>query len=138
AMRAQVRDLHRSGRPHRIPAAIAGWLTFAAVPAALAGAGAIAWTAGLAIAGSLGPAEAFAATLLLRVAVDLPTRCYHSGIYAMRRVYRPLSATIGPELLGLATMLALYPVAGVWALVVSSLLVTATSTVLTVHYTHRV
>ncbi|HEY3019327.1 MAG TPA: hypothetical protein VGJ32_04000 [Solirubrobacteraceae bacterium] len=138
AMRAQVRDLHRSGQPHRIPAAIAGWLTFAAVPAALAGVAAIAWTAGLAIAGRLGPAEAFAATLLLRVAVDLPTRCYHSGIYAMRRVYRPLSATIAPELLGLATMLALYPAAGVWALVVSSLLVTATTTALTVHYTHRV
>ena len=138
AMRAQVRDLHRSGRPHRIPAAIAGWMTFAAAPAALFALAAIGWTAGHAIAGTLGPAEAFAGTLLLRVAVDLPTRCYHSGIYAMRRVYRPMSATIAPEVLGLAAMLALYPAIGVWALVVSSLLVTAATTALTLHFTHRV
>jgi hypothetical protein len=138
AMRAQVRDLHRSGKPHRVPATIAGWMTMAAVPAVAFLALAVGWIVWHAAGPGLGATEAFVAALLLRVAVDLPTRCYHSGVYALRRVYKPLSATLAPELLGVGTMLALYPVADVWALVVGSLVSTAVMTGLTIEYTRRV
>ena len=36
AMRGQVRELHRAGKPHRVPAVIAGWMTLSAVPSGLA------------------------------------------------------------------------------------------------------
>jgi hypothetical protein len=138
AMRAQVRDLHRSGRPNRIPAAIGGWLAFSAVPAVVFGAAAVGWTAWHVAAGSLGAAEALVGVMLLRLALDLPVRAYHSGIYAMRRVYKPLAASLAPEGIGLAIMLAASPFWGVWALVVSSLVTTVVTTVLTVLYTRRV
>lgn len=138
AMRAQVRDLHRAGKPHRIASAIAGWMTLAAIPAALLVVAMVGWLVWHAAGPGLGATEAFVATLLLRLALDLPTRCYHSGIYALRRVYKPLSAALAPELLGLVTMLALYPVAGIWALVVASLLVTVVLTALSWQYTSRV
>src|SRR3954469_15345811 len=48
AMRAQVRDLHRSGRPHRIAATVGGWLTLSLALAALVVALAVGWLAGFA------------------------------------------------------------------------------------------
>ena len=138
AMRAQVRDLHRSGRPNRIPAAVGGWLAFAAIPAAGFGLAAIAWTAWHLAGGSLGAAEALVGVMFLRLALDLPVRAYHSGIYAMRRVYKPLRATLAPEAIALVAILALSPFAGVWALVVSTLLSTLVMTALTILYTSRV
>jgi hypothetical protein len=138
AMRAEVRDLHRSGKPHRIPAAIAGWMALSAIPAAAFLVLAVGWLVWHAAGPGVGATEVFVATLLLRVALDLPARCYHSGIYAMRRVYKPLSATAAPELVGLVTLLVLWPLAGIWAVVASSLLVTAVLTALSVEYTRRV
>src|SRR5439155_14963179 len=60
-----------------------------------------------------------------------------SGVYALRRVYKPLWATLTPDLLGITVILALWWSAGVWALVLSSLLVTVLSTGLTLLYTRR-
>jgi hypothetical protein len=137
-LRGQVRELHRSGRTHRIPSAIGGWLTFAVIVAAAVLALALGWTVWCASRGRFGVTEAYVAALLLRLALGLPTGCYHSGVYALRRVYKPLPATLAPELLGLAMMLAFWPVAGVWALVVSSLVVTVAVNALSLHYTHRV
>jgi len=137
AMRAQIRDLHRSGRPHLIAATVGGWLTFTAVLSACVLAGAIGWTAWHLVHGSVGAVDAFVAVGFLRVAVELPVRCYHSGVYAMRRVYKPVLATLAPELAGIATILSLWWAVGLWALVVSSLLVTAASTILTLVFTRR-
>ncbi|MFY9580475.1 MAG: hypothetical protein WAQ33_14260, partial [Gaiellaceae bacterium] len=138
ALRGQVRDLHRSGRPHRIERAIGGWLTFALLLSAVALACAIGWSVWRAIDGTFDVTDAFVASLLLRLALDLPVRCYHSGVYALRRVYKPLVATLAPEFLGLATILALWPLIGIWSVVVGSVLTTALVTGLTLRYTRRV
>jgi hypothetical protein len=138
AMRSQIRDLYRSGKPHRIAEAIGGWLALASILGAVVLVAAIAWIAWRSSDGRLGPADALIASLLLRLALDLPIRCYHSGVYALRRVYKPLAASLAPDLIGLATMLALWPLVGVWAIVVASLLVTAVLAVIDVHYNHRV
>jgi hypothetical protein len=137
-LRARVRDLHRSGSPHRIPRAVGGWLALAIVLAAAVLAGAIAWVVGRAATGGFGAAEAYVAALLLRLALDLVTRAYHSGVYAIRRVYKPLPATLAPELLGLAAMLALWPLAGVWGVVAGSVVTTVAATAATLVYTRRV
>jgi hypothetical protein len=138
SMRAQVRDLHRTARPHRIPAAIAGWLTFAILLGALALAAAVAWTIVRALDGSLGPADVLVAAMLLRLALDLPTRCYHSGVYAMRRVYKPVGAILAPELVGLAVILLLWPFFEVWAIVASAIVVSLALTAINLYYTRRV
>ncbi len=137
-LRARVRDLHRSGSPHRIPRTIGGWLAFSLGLSGIVLVFAVAWTAWRAADGTIGPADAFVAAMALRLALDLPTRCYHSGVYAIRRVYKPLTASLAPELLGLATMLALWPVVGVWAVVVSAVLTTFLTTGVTLLYVHRV
>jgi hypothetical protein len=138
ALRARVRDLHRSGSPHRIPRVIGGWLAFSLVLSAGVAVVGVAWTVWRASDGSFGAADAVVAALALRLALDLPTRCYHSGVYALRRVYKPISATLAPELLGLATLLALWPLVGVWAVVASTLLTTTATTGLTLHFVRRV
>ena len=122
ALRGQVRDLHRSGKPHRIERAIAGWLTLALLLSAVVLVAAVGWTVWRASDGSFGVADAFVASLFLRLALDLPVRSYHSGVYAIRRVYKPLAATLAPEFLGLAAILALWPLVGVWSVVAGSLL----------------
>jgi hypothetical protein len=138
ALRGQVRDLHRSGKPHRIERVIGGWLTFAFALSGVVLAAAVGWSVWRAIDGSFGVTDAFVVSLLLRLALDLPVRCYHSGVYALRRVYKPLKATLAPEFLGLAILLALWPVIGVWSVVVGSVLTTVLVTGLTVLYTRRV
>ncbi len=138
ALRGQVRDLHRSGKPHRIESAIAGWLTLALLLSAVVLAAAVGWMVWRASDGSFGVADAFIAALLLRLALDLPVRCYHSGVYAIRRVYKPLAATLAPEFLGLAAILALWPLVGVWSVVAGSMLTTVVVTGLTWLYTRRV
>jgi hypothetical protein len=138
ALRGRVRDLHRSGKPHRIAGLIGGWLTLAVGLAGVVLIAAVAWTVWRAAGGTFGVADAFVAALLVRLALDLPTRCYHSGIYAIRRVYKPLAATLAPEFLGLAAILALWPVVGVWSVVAGSVLTAALVTWLTLLYTRRV
>jgi hypothetical protein len=101
-------------------------------------AAAVVWTAWAAAGGGIGAAEAYVAVLLFGLAIELPIRCYHSGVYAVRRVYKPLTATLAPELVGLAVMLALWPVAGAWAIVVGVAAVTAVVTALNLRYTRRV
>ena len=138
ALRGQVRDLHRSGKPHRIARTIGGWLTFAFGLSAVTLLAAAAWLVWRAADGSIGVTDAFVAALLLRLALDLPVRCYHSGVYALRRVYKPLRATLAPEFVGLAIILGLWPLVGVWSVVIGSLVTTALVTGLTVLYTRRV
>jgi hypothetical protein len=138
AMRGRVRELHRSGKPHRIPEAIAGWLTLAGLLSAAVLALALGWTVWQALADGFGAADAIVAAILLRLAFELTTRCYHSGVYALRRVYKPLAATVAPELVSLGVTLALWPVVGAWAVSVAALVATATVTALSVLYTRRV
>ena len=136
-LRARVRDLHRAGSPHRIGRAVGGWLAIAAVLAAAVLVAAVAWIAVRVATGAFGAAEAYVAALLLRLALDLVTRTYHSGVYAIRRVYKPLPATLAPELLGLAAILVLWPFVGVWGVVAASLITTAAATAATLVYTRR-
>ena len=133
-----MRDLHRLGRPHRIAATVGGWLTLSLGLAAVVVLLAVGWLAWFAARGELAAVEAYVAVLLLRCAVDLPVRAYHSGVYALRRVYKPLGATVGPELVSLAVMLALWPVIGLWALVVAGAITAALASGLTAVYTRRV
>jgi hypothetical protein len=139
ALRGQVRELHRTARPHRVPAAIAGWLTAGAILGAVTAA-AVVVCVGLRSGvrgGPPGAAEAYIAVLLLRLAAEFPLRAYHSGVYATRRVHRPVAATFAPAVLGTAALLAAAPRVGPWALVVSALVTSVLSAAITLRYTGR-
>jgi hypothetical protein len=138
ALRGRIRELHRTARPHRVPAVIGGWLTAGAVlgavtVAVLIAAVALRWVLG----GVPGPGEAYVAVLALGLALELPLRAYHSGVYATRRIRRPLAATFVPPLLGTATLLAAAPMLGPWALAVSAVVTTLLSAALTLRFTRR-
>ena len=76
----------------------------------------------------------YAFLVVLELAIDLPVRVLHSGIYATRRVYKPVWAIFVPTLAQLAILgvgFYLYPTAAIiTAIVVSN----ALSIWITVHF----
>jgi hypothetical protein len=139
-LRARVRRLWREGERHRISAEISRWLALATVPALVAVVLAAGW-----IAYEMLPRRSLSPSVLhlyvfvigLRLAMDLLTLTLHSGVYAVRRVYRPLQAMVGVELAGFALVLALWPLIGRWSFPIASLASTLLSSALVVHYTAR-
>jgi hypothetical protein len=109
----ELRHPLRDMRPDAIAAQlIERWLARARLLAAA--------VAGVAIAAVIaaGPAPliaAYAAVVIGRLVVDLILRTYYSGVYARRRVYRPLSVIFLVEGLGLVVVLALWPLIGPWS-----------------------
>jgi len=60
--------------------------------------------------------DAFALACVLRLGLDSGLRVLHSGVFALRRVYRPLSSTLAPDLLELAILAAGFAALGIWAI----------------------
>ena len=96
-MRERVRDLYRSGQRHRIPEAIAQWLSLSVTASivtlalGLASVGWWVWYQGQ----GFGASELYVLAIVAGFALRVPARCYHSGIYAIRRIYRPPLAMYG-------------------------------------------
>lgn len=138
ALRTQVRDLHRSGRPQRIAQVIGAWLTLSLLLSGAIAALAVAWVTWHLIGSGIGAPEAYVAVLMLRLAVDLPVRCYHSGIYALRRVYKPFVAVVGPQLLELVIIVTLWNLLDIWALVIAAAAVSMTLPAVNLRYTGKI
>lgn len=139
-MRRRIRELKRSARPHRIPSEIGRWLSvslFLSAATLVAGAGWLGWRLGYRGL-ALDPATLYASSLVLRLAIDFVTRVFHSGIYAIRRIYRPLPAVVAVELSGFLAVLMLWPWIGVWSFPVAMILATLVSSALVTFYTLRV
>lgn len=138
AMRGRIRVLYRQGKPYLVSGEIGRWLSLA-VQAAMATVIAIAgWAAWLLVSpGNLTPAKAYVAVILLSFAAQLPTRCYHSGIYALRRVRRPVQAMIALELVNLGMILSMRPLLGSWGFPVAALVSIVAVTCVTWFYTRK-
>jgi hypothetical protein len=138
-MRAQVRDLYQSGNPRRIAVCVAQWLSLSGGLAAAVGFCGMAWVVARVIVEhrQVTAADFYAAVILIGVAAALVTRCYHSGIYAIRRIYRPFTVVIALELGGFVLTLVLWPLLGAWSLPTAMMLSTLGSTAAVVHYTYR-
>jgi hypothetical protein len=138
ALRAEVRRLYRIRAPHLIPETIGGWLSLSLQLALATAMGASAWLAVQAVrAGTLRPAELYVYAILLRLSLQFFTRAFHSGIYAIRRIYRPLPAILAVELLSVVVALLLTPLLGAWALPVGALAAVPTVSGLSVYFTGR-
>lgn len=138
AMRREVRRLYRLRVPHLIPKAIGRWLSLSLQLTLVTALGAVLWLALQVVqTGTLKPAGLYVFAIGLRLSLQFFTRAYHSGIYAVRRIYRPLPAILGVELVGIATTLILAPLLGAWALPVGALIAGPAVAGLSLYYTRR-
>ncbi|HLB43766.1 MAG TPA: hypothetical protein VJK49_00150, partial [Candidatus Limnocylindrales bacterium] len=136
-MRGRVRGFQRRAARHLIPRQIAAWLTLSAGLALVGLSGAGGYVAYRVVAGGLGPADAFAAALVIGISLDLVARTYHSGAYAMRRVYRPLPSLLALDVVSVGVLLALWPFIGLWAFPVAELLSVLTVVAISIYFTTR-
>ena len=138
AMRTEVRRLYRLRVPHLIPKAIGRWLSLSLQLTLLTALGTVLWLAlHLFRSGTLGPAGLYVVAIGLRLSLQFFTRAYHSGIYAIRRIYRPLPAILGVEFAGVVLTVALAPLLGAWALPAGALVATIVVSGLSLYYTRR-
>jgi hypothetical protein len=138
-MRGHIRRLYRSGRPDLIPREVGRWLALSLRLAAGVLVGGLLWVGCRLVLrhGSLGPADVFLLCIALRLALELPCRCYHSGLYAIRRIYRPLPAMLAVDIVGFVGLAVLWPVLHSWSFPVASLLSSLVVTAVALHYTTR-
>jgi hypothetical protein len=137
SMRGEIRAYKRDERPFLIPRVIERWMKLSRRLsigcAAIVAACAIAVT----VAGAWSPFTLFTLACGLRLAVEFSMRTYHSGVYATRRVYRPLHLILGVELLSLVGFLLLRDKFGAWSLGPLVLVTSAVSTYISYHYVRR-
>lgn len=134
-MRDQVRRLHRHGRTHLVRPLLERWLTAAMLLAGLITIAGAVWLARR--PAPFDPAALYGATLCVRLALQIVTRTYHSGLYALRRIYRPSWAVVGVELVLIGVVVAVWPLAGAWALPVGLLVASIAGAALTLHFTRE-
>jgi hypothetical protein len=108
------------------------WLGAAALAAALA----LAAGAALLLRDAT-PAGLYALACLVRLAADLFARTLYSGIYARRRVHRPIASLLAAELVGLGAVAAAAPRLGPWSFGAGLILAVAVSRGLAIRYTLR-
>lgn len=80
---------------------------------------------------------AYALVVAARLAVDLVARTYYSGVYARRRVYRPVLAILATELSSLVAIAGLWPWLGPWSFPAGLALSVLASRAVLVVYTAR-
>jgi len=138
-MRGQVRQLYRSGRPLQIPRTLGAWLSLSALLASLVLVGGAVWIS-LTVVHSQGRFDAvdlYMVSIVIGLALMVVTRCYHSGVYAVRRVFRPMSAMMVVELAAFCATLGLWPLLGQWSIPAAAMVSMATTTAVQLRYTHR-
>ncbi len=137
-LRARVRRFFRSGRGRESSREIGRWLTrtvrLAAAALLVAGIWAIVTVVR---GGSFVAVDFFLVSIFVRLALDIVSRGYHSGVYAVRRVYRPLWTILGVQSLGFGLVLGLWPLLGAWALPAASIVSSLAGTALTLAYSAR-
>lgn len=137
-LREEVRDQTAAHMPHLATRAIEKWLALSVAfssLASVAGIGIILATPNRELGFSI--YNAYAIACFARLFLDLVSRTYHSGLYAISRVYRPLWSVLIGDVLDVALVLALWPWLGVWCFSISFLLVGILRFVILVHFTGR-
>ena len=74
----------------------------------------------------------------IRLMLEIPLATFHSGIYAIRRIYRPLYWIIIVELISSLGVFALYPFLGVWAFPITFFISTLLNLSVRFFYTKKV
>jgi hypothetical protein len=85
----------------------------------------------------LGVIDGYALVCGLRLALDLVSRTYYSGVYALRRVYRPIVSVLVAEPLGLLLILVFWQYLEYWSFPVGLAITLFVSRGLQVYYASR-
>ena len=133
-MRERLRTFARAGDRSASELEIGRWLVLSVFVALIATVAGGAVVIALNASGGDPVSRLYAFLVVLELAIDLPVRVLHSGIYATRRVYKPVWAIFVPTVAQLAILgvgFYLYPTAAIiTAIVVSN----ALSIWITVHF----
>jgi len=137
-MRERLRGFAKSGRRDDSETEIGSWLFLSIILAVV-----VTLSGGVALlvarAGGDDPlGRLYAFLVIVELAIGLPVRVLHSGIYATRRVYKPVASMFAPTVAQLAVLsigFFYYPTAAIIASIVVS---NALSIWITVHYTLEV
>lgn len=134
-MRERLRTFTHDGDRDSVEREIGKWLVLSGIAAAMVTVG------GAVVLTVLLPAEGnpighvYAFLVVIELALRMPVRVLHSGMYATRRIYRPLWSLFAPtvaQLLVLGVGVFFYPTA---AVVLAIIVTNAISIWITVHYT---
>jgi hypothetical protein len=138
-LREKIRAEYRNGRRRGLDRLIGRWLTTGLRLGLAVFIAAVLYVPACPLLFGRSPSAAdfFLAAILLRLALDFPARVYHSGVYAVRRVYRPLLSVILAEILSFATLLSSWPLLGLWSLPLASIVSSLASSGLVFVYTGR-
>jgi hypothetical protein len=136
-MRERLRALAQSGDSDAIEREIGRWLALSAVVAAVVTIG-----GGVALVLLFPPGQdalgsLYAFLILIELALRMPVRVLHSGMFATRRIYRPLWSMFAPTGISLVVIgvgVFLYPAGAIVIAIIAS---NAVSIWITVHYTVR-
>ncbi len=139
-MRSRTREFLHSMRRRRIGRELSRWI---GVSIGLSAMGAIALVAGtvaflLVRSDPLTPFHLYFFAVALSVVIEFGLRCFHSGAYAMQRIYRPPFVMVGSQFLGFALIWLCWPWLGSWAFAGFILLNTLLSGGLTYYFTAKV
>ena len=139
-LRERIRELRLTKSKHLVPREIARWLS-ASLMASVFGLGLTVVVSMCLDFGDASPsrkiAQAYGATLLLGASLNFTTATFHSGAYALQRIYRPLWASVGVDILYFVGMLLLWPFLGEWSLPVMTLGWVLSSQALTLYLTWK-
>lgn len=135
SMRERIRELRREGRAFAVPREIERWLTLAWALAAAVMAACALWL--LMRPRPFGPVQLYAVALFVRLALQVVTRTFHSGAYAMRRIYRPGWAVVAVEVVSFVTVILVWPWLGSWALPAGVLSAAIGGSGITLYFTRR-
>jgi hypothetical protein len=136
-MRAEIRLLQRRASRHIIPREIGRWLTLSTRLALVVAFVAVLYGAERLLIGRLNAVDALVVALLIGAALDLVARTYHSGAYALRRVYRPLPSLLALDVVSVGVLVGLWPFIGIWAFPAAELLSVVVVAGISIHYTSR-
>ncbi|MEX2546564.1 MAG: hypothetical protein WD830_02095 [Chloroflexota bacterium] len=136
-MRSEIRKLQRRQARHQVPREIARWLSLSARLAVAVGLVAVIYAVSRLATGDLAAVDAIVVALLIGAALDLVARTYHSGAYALRRVYRPLPSLLALDVVSVGVLLGLFPFVGIWAFPIAELLSIFVVVAISLWYTSR-
>jgi O-antigen/teichoic acid export membrane protein len=136
-MRERLRSLAQSGDTDAIEREIGRWLVLSAVAGIVVIIG-----GGVALLVLLPPGQdalgsLYALLILIELALRMPVRVLHSGMFATRRIYRPLWSMFAPTAVSLVVIGVGVPLYPAGAIVIAIIASNAISIWITVHYTVR-
>jgi hypothetical protein len=75
--------------------------------------------------------------VLVNLSLEFPVRVYHSGMYALKRIYRPMWSIVGVDIAVSLLLLALFPLLHIYAIVVTYIIRSFTKASISWYFSHK-